>query len=245
MRSSALARRAVVVHEESPTMGPIRIPATAHSLAGFRAWSRSDRFPDHGRVDYLSGDVELDMSPEDLQTHGTVKAAMAAELFALVARAGRGYVFIDRTRVTVPAVGLSVEPDLIVVLFSSLDSGRVLQVPAARKAPGRFVELEGAPDVIVEIVSDSSEDKDTERLPPRYAEAGIPELWLVDARDESIRFEIRSLVRGSYRSLRPDARGWIASPALGGRFRLTRKPAPHGGWLYDLKWRQGLVKVGL
>ncbi len=37
---------------------------------------------------------------------------------------------------------------------------------------GRYVELEGAPDLVVEIVSDSSVAKDTQRLPPRYAAAG-------------------------------------------------------------------------
>jgi Uma2 family endonuclease len=207
-------------------------------LAAFRTWTHSGRFPEEGRIDYLDGEVNVDWAPEDLQTHGTPKAALAAELFALVARRRRGYVFVDRTRVTSTAAGLSAEPDLVVVLFSSLDAGRVRQVPAARSAPGRFIELEGAPDLVVEIVSDSSEHKDTERLPAQYARAGIPELWLLDARGGELRFDLQTLVDGAYRRATADAAGWAASPVLGMRCRITREPAPHAGWLYALEHRR-------
>jgi Uma2 family endonuclease len=221
----------------SPAGEDLRIPVQAHGLAGFRAWLRSESFPELGRIDYLGGDVEIDMAPEDLQTHGTLKSAVAAELFNLVARPQHGYVFIDRTRVTSPAAGLSVEPDVVVVLFSSLDQGRVRQVPMEHKGPGRFIELEGAPDLIVEVLSDTSERKDLERLPPRYARAGVPELWLLDARGDEPALDIRSLVEGEYRSVEPDRDGWLESPVLAARFRLTRKPAPHAGWFYDLSCR--------
>lgn len=234
--SRTAARTAVIVaNEAGAPEETVRVPAAAHKLAGFRSWAGTQRFPETGRIDYLGGDIELDMSPEDLHTHGTLKAALAAELFSLVAKPGRGYVFIDRTRVTSPEAELSAEPDLVVVLFPSLDQGRVRQVPAARKGPGRFIELEGAPDLVIEILSDTSEKKDTERLPPRYARAGIPELWLLDARGGVPRFDVQILEGGAYRSLEADRGGWISSPALGGRFRLKRHPTPHAGWLYSLE----------
>lgn len=53
-------------------------------FAHFRAWTRSDRFPERGRIDWLDGVVEVDMAPEDLFTHGTVKVAVAADLRARV-----------------------------------------------------------------------------------------------------------------------------------------------------------------
>ena len=212
-----------------------QVPRSARRLPGFRAWAQSDRFPTTGRVDYLSGEVDVDMSPEDLQTHGTLKAALAAELFLLIAKPQRGYVFVDRTRVTSAAGDLSAEPDVVVALFSSLDNGRVRQVPAAQPAPGRFVELEGAPDLVVEIVSDSSEIKDTERLPAKYAQAGIPEFWLLDARGAEVRFEVRLLVDGAYQRAEPDAEGWSRSALLKADCRVTRQPAPHAGWLYALE----------
>jgi len=236
MGNQASAGRAVVVTSEiAPGGEDVRIPAAAHTVAGFRSWAHSDRFPEIGRIDYIGGDVELDMSPEDLHTHGTPKAALAAGLFHLIARTGRGYVFIDRTRVTAPEAGLSAEPDLVVVLFSSLDDGRVRQVPAVRKAAGRFIELEGAPDLVVEILSDTSERKDTQRLPPRYAQAGIPELWLLDARGDELRFEIKVLDAEEYRPVKAEPGGWMRSRVLGGRFRIVRHPAPHSGWLYELE----------
>src|ERR1700681_1196111 len=236
MGNRAAAERVVIVPSETAPGGEdVRIPAAAHTLMGFRPWPHSDRFPESGRIDYLGGDVELDMSPEDLHTHGTLKAALAAELFSLIAKPGRGYVFIDRTRVTAPEAELSVEPDLVVVLFSSLDSGRVRQVPSSRKLPGRFIELEGAPDLVVEILSDTSEAKDTKRLPPRYARAEVPELWLLDARADRLRFELRILENGEYHLARPDRENWVHSPLLGGRVRVTRRPAHQSGWLYGLE----------
>jgi len=236
MGNRAAAERVVLLPSETaPGSEGVRIPAAARTLLGFRPWARSDRFPENGRIDFLGGAVEQDMSPEDLHTHGTPKAALAAELFSLIAKPGRGYVFIDRTRVTAPEAELSVEPDLVVVLFSSLDEGRVRQVPSSRKLPGRFIEIEGAPDLIVEILSDTSEDKDTKRLPPRYARAGVPELWLLDARGDRLRFELRVLENGAYRLARPDRKGWVHSPLLGGKVRVTRRPAHQSGWLYELE----------
>jgi hypothetical protein len=37
-----------------------------HSLAEFRAWALSDDFPERGRIDYIDGRIEVDMSPENL-----------------------------------------------------------------------------------------------------------------------------------------------------------------------------------
>lgn len=230
-------KRAAAWRVNVPDGSRQHVPRTARRLSGFRAWAQSDRFPKTGRVDYIDGEVDVDMSPEDLQTHGTLKAALAAELFLLVAKPQRGYVFVDRTRVTSTAGDLSAEPDVVVALFSSLDAGHVRQVPAVQPAPGRFVELEGAPDLVVEIVSDSSEVKDTERLPVQYAQAGIPELWLLDARGSEVRFEARILVDGSYQRVEPDAEGWTASTLLKADCRVTRQPAPHDGWLYSLEIR--------
>ena len=43
---------------------------------------------------------------------------------------------------------------------------------------------------MVEIVSDASVKKDTERLPAAYHAAGIREFWLIDARGVEVRFTI-------------------------------------------------------
>ncbi len=227
---SEVRERAAVAYGEG-----FRVPPSALLLDGFREWVYSDGFPETGRIDYLAGEVEVEMSPEDLQTHGTVKTAVAAELFARIARSGSGFVFADRTRVTAPEARLSVEPDVVAVLFASLDQGAVRQIPAASGSPGRFVELEGAPDLVVEIASDSSVIKDNERLPPRYARAGVGELWLIDARGAEPRLEVKVLAGFTYRATEQEAGGWARSPLLGSRVRLTRQATPHAGWLYELE----------
>lgn len=214
------------------------IPAGSQELEGFRRWARSQRFPEHGRIDYLAGDIHIDMSPEDLYTHGAVKTAIAAPLHLLIADTDRGTVYVDRARVSSPRGGLSAEPDVTVVLWSSLESGQVREVAFASGQPGRYIELEGAPDLVVEIISDGSVAKDTRRLPRLYAEAGIPELWLVDARGEQLQFEIRDLVAGAYRSHAPDSEGWLHSALLGGEVRLHRQPRPLGRFSYRLERRE-------
>ena len=119
-----------------------------------------------------------------------------------------------------------VEPDVVVVLWESLNAGRVRNVPSTPPRPGRYVELEGAPDLVVEVVSNSSVGKDRKRLPALYARAGVPELWLVDARGDTPAFEIRSLKAGGYQQVAADGPppdGWTSSPVLGCRFRLQRR----------------------
>ncbi len=211
------------------------IPGRAHDLAGFRAWAISPRFPERGRIDFLAGDLEADMSPEDLLTHGLVKTEIAAVLHFLIARRGLGEVYVDRARISSPAADLSVEPDVVVVFRDTLDSGRLRYIPAASGKPGRYIEMEGAPDLVVEILSDRSVRKDLVRLPPLYAAAGVPELWRVDARQERLRFEILALDAGGYVRMRPDGRGWTGSPRLNHRFRLVRHPVRPGREGYRLE----------
>jgi len=216
-----------------------QIPAEVFSFSRFRKWSQSDRFPERGRIDFLNGLVEVDLSPENLYTQGVVKTAISSELYSQIGKTGRGNVFVDRTRVVSIAAGLSAEPDIVVVLWQSIRDGRMREVPAASGAPGQFAELEGAPDLIVEIVSDRSVRKDRETLPATYAAAGVPELWTVDARGLVLQFEIAGLGRSGYERQPEDADGWIRSPLLGRACRLVRRPSEIGRWAYELEIAAG------
>jgi len=228
-----MARRHAVIFEED-----LRIPEDAFTFEGFQRWVDSEEFPETGRIDYLDGDIEVDMSPEDLFTHGAVKTAIAARLHLLVAEHGLGDVFIDRTRLGSRFAGLSVEPDVVVVLEISLDAGRVRLTPASRKGPHRYSGLEGAADIVVEILSDRSVKKDTQAMPPLYASAGVSELWIVDARGEDLRFDVHELRDGQYARIDIDAEGWVRSPRLGHAFRLIRQGTQRPGvWRYTLEAR--------
>src|SRR3990172_3727392 len=160
----------------------VEVPMPISSLGDFRTWSHSANFPQTGRIDYVDGRIEVDMSPEDLYSHGTLKAKLCAVLQRIVDDDDIGELFVDRTRVVNLAANLSVEPDLVFVSWQSLETGKVRPVPRGTGGEERYIELEGSPDLVVEIVSDSSVLKDTRRLPSLYYRAGVAEFWLIDAR---------------------------------------------------------------
>jgi Uma2 family endonuclease len=228
-----MARRHAIFFEEN-----LRIPEDAFSFDGFQFWMESDGFPETGRIDFLEGNVEVNMSPEDLYTHGAVKTAISATLYQLVEGTDLGSVFSDRSRVRSRFAELSAEPDVVVVLNRSLNTGKVRLVPAASgKGPDRFSALDGPVDLVVEIVSDGSVGKDNRRLPRSYARAGIPELWTVDARGKDLQFRIYTLQDGAYSTIEPDSEGWVRSPQLGLDFRLLRRRADPAPWRYTLEHR--------
>jgi Uma2 family endonuclease len=211
----------------------VRIPAEAFSYEGFRRWAESAEFPETGRIDFLDGEVVVDMSPEELGSHAVVKVALSTALQVLVSQQDRGEVYSDSTRLTNAAAGLSTEPDVLVALWDTFDRGRVRYL-TSQQSPDLVPTLDGSPDLVVEVVSNSSVRKDTEVLPPLYAKAGIPERWLVDARQE-LTFEIFMLERGKYVAVSPGLDGWTSSPVLGCRFRLLRLGTRRGTWRYVLE----------
>lgn len=219
----------------------IFIPKNALSFDGFQDWCFSDAFPETGRIDYLGGTIELELNqagarPEDLFTHNAVRSEIGARLHLLLSDGDLGEVFSKGVRVVVPEAQLSFEPDLAVVLPESLESGRVRYVGISGDLPGRLREIEGAPDLIVEVLSDTSSEKDNERLPSLCIQAGIPELWLIDARGEDFRFHVYELRDNQYRNLDVTPAGWIRSPCLGRAFRLIRRSTQRSGnWRYKLE----------
>lgn len=204
----------------------VLIPPDVGDHAAFRRWILSGAVPERGRIDYLHGRIEVDMSPEEIQTHAVPKGRLYAYIDRVVTELGLGQVFVDSTLLTSPKAGLSCEPDVLFVSWDALRSGRVRYMPGPAKRPGRKMEVEGAADLAVEVVSDTSEGKDTHRLPPLYAAAGVSELWLVDARGQQIELRVLHLQEGSYRETPLDAKGFQSSRILGRSLRLRREPGP-------------------
>ena len=211
----------------------VEIPAGLRDLAEFRRWCLSDEFPARGRIDYLDGRIEVDMSPEDLFTHGTAKTKVAAILDSVIDEDRRGYLFVDSTRIACPDANLSVEPDIVFLSYEAVRSGRAVLVSKASASPQRFVEIEGPPDLIVEVVSDSSASKDKRRLQAAYFEAGIDEYWLIDARKD-LTFVIQTRGADAFQSVAIDADGFQASAVLQRSFRLRRERDVLGHWKYAL-----------
>ena len=207
------------------------------SLAEFREWALSDGFPERGRIDYIGGRVEVDMSPENVFFHGSVKTEIVVAIGIILRSSGGGYLFSDRMRVSCPGADFSAEPNVVYVSDEALDSGRVRLVQSATGEPDSYVELEGAPDLVVEIVSDSSVAKDTQRLPISYWQAGVTEYWLIDVRGERMFFRVHSRSTSRYERVGVDGEGFQRSTVFDRRFRLDRQRNARGRWVFDLQSR--------
>jgi Uma2 family endonuclease len=211
----------------------ICIPASAHTLAGFRAWATSDDFPERGRFSFIDGEIYIDMSPEELETHVKVKVELGYVLVGLNKKLKLGEFYSDGALVSNPAANLSTEPDAIFITWETLEAGRVRLVPR-EGAEGQYIEVEGTPDWVVEVVSKYSVGKDTRRLRKQYHRAGVPEYWLIDARSDAVDFQILVREEADYRN-QTDRGGWQTSPLFGRRFRLVRKKGRMGLWEYTLQ----------
>jgi Uma2 family endonuclease len=145
---------------------------------------------------------------------------------------GLGEVFVDQARVSSPAAVLSAEPDVVLLRRETIESGDLRLVPTSDAED--FVEIEGGPDLVLEIVSPSSVGKDLRRLPPSYFEAGVKELWLIDARRDELVFRIHHRGPDGFEQTASDADGSRRSNVLGRRYRLDRQKGRRDEWRYDL-----------
>jgi Uma2 family endonuclease len=75
--------------------------------------------------------------------------------------------------------------------------------------------------MVLEVVSESSVQKDYEQLREAYWEAGIQEYWLVDARKEPLKFDILRHAPGGYVATRRQ-KGWVRSAVFGKSFQLSQ-----------------------
>ena len=213
----------------------VLIPAGVDDFPAFRRWTHQEQFPDRGRIDYIAGRIEIDMSPEQLFSHGRLKTELIATLSKCLPRS-EWLICTDSTRLADADTGLSAEPDLVLVSRESLRGGRVQLTPKADR-PDDFVEIAGGVDLVVEIVSDASVAKDTARLPKAYFNAGVGEYWIADARGETLRFIIHGRGPSGFQPVAFDSDGWQRSWALGQAFRLTR-PVVEPGWVeFELQVR--------
>ena len=208
------------------------------SLNEFRAWAQSDDFPERGRVDYLAGRIEVDMTPEGYYSHGGLKVEVVRVLGDIVKAGDLGDLRSDRTRISTPEADLSVEPDLVFISFETFDRGRARLVSKVTAEADRYVEVEGSPDVVVEIVSDRSVRKDTVRLPAAYWRAGVAEYWLMDARGQELIFRIQRRGPAGYEPAPARAAGFQHSGVFQRWFRLTRRRDRRGNWTFDLEHNQ-------
>ncbi|HUH05734.1 MAG TPA: Uma2 family endonuclease [Kofleriaceae bacterium] len=217
-----------------------RLPSSVFEHAGFRAWARSGDVPDWLHIAFIDGEVLIEMSPEAIETHNKAKRKLTEVLGRIVDDEDLGEAYADGALVTNEDARLSTEPDFTFVSWSTFEAGRARLVEKANRKDDH-IEIEGSPDLVLEVVSDSSVRKDTQLLFDAYLRAGVSEYWLVDARAE-LSFQIFHLSDGVYRASAP-ANEPQHSSVLGRTFELTRAKNRAGRWRYGLDVRDALRSI--
>ena len=214
--------------------GTVRMPITLTTLDAFRAWVHSDDVSEDTRAYFLDGEIWIDMSKEQLFSHNQVKSELNSVLRGLARSRKLGRYLADGMLITNAVAELAAQPD---GAFYSYESHRTGAVTQKGGATGGIVELEGALDLVIEVVSDSSVEKDTRTLPRLYFRAGVSEYWLIDARREPLTFQIFQRGAVKFRSNRPRD-GWVSSSVFGLEFRLSRQTDAVGHPDYVLDYRE-------
>ena len=208
-------------------------PVSACTLRGFRAWATSDFFPEHVRATFVDGEIFFDMSNEEPETHVAVKTEVSRVLSTLVRQHDLGKFYANGVLVSNEAGGVANNPDGTFFTAATFQSRRVRLVPR-EGAEGRYAEIEGTPDWVMEVVSDSSVRKDSAQLREAYHRAGIREYWLIDARGGQLVFQVLHWHKKGYVAA-PKRGGWQRSQVFGRSFCLERRRDQLGLWEYTLR----------
>ncbi len=196
--------------------GSVHIPPWVTDHDSFRRWAFSDDFPERGRFAFLAGKLWVDLSMET-NFHNQIKTVITIVVGSIVLNEALGRFFVDGMLLTDRALGLSNEPDAMFVSHDRMETGL-----ASLKKGDNSVELNGSPDMALEVVSKSSIDKDMIDSMVLYAKAGIAEYWLVDSTIETPELVIMRLVAGKYVNVRKHD-GWVKSIVFARSFRLTSR----------------------
>lgn len=159
--------------------------------------------PDDKRYELLEGDLVLAPSPSE--SHQRVAIALASRLLRFVTDAQLGRVYAAPFDVVLSDTDV-VQPD---VLFISQQRAQIITED----------NVQGAPDLVIEILSPGSADRDRTFKRALYARHGVREYWLVDTDAEKV--EVLTLGEQGLEPVAAYTQGQtMASPLLEG-FRLN------------------------
>jgi hypothetical protein len=164
-----------------------------------------------------------------------IKTQFSIVLGGLVESAGLGMFATDGMLLRNSQADLATLPGGAVASCETLHAGQVRRLDVA--SPGLF-QLDGSPDMVLEVISAGSAHKATVELKESYWQAGVREYWLVDARSEPVRFDILKRKAKGYTTTSPQAGGWLKSAVFGRSFRLTQQLDPLGDPKYTLAVRR-------
>jgi Uma2 family endonuclease len=137
-------------------------------------WTFADyaRLPDNGmRYEVIQGD--LHMNPAPRPRHQRIVLDLSVILHQFVGSRDLGEVYVAPIDVILPDLASPVQPDVLFVAADRLDIIK-----------DEFVE--GAPDLIVEVLSPGNPLYDRRTKFQLYARAGVREYWIVDPETRTI-----------------------------------------------------------
>jgi Uma2 family endonuclease len=141
------------------------------------------QLPDDGiRYEILDG--ELEMTPAPTTTHQRVSRNLHFVIHGYLQATGFGEILAAPTDVVLAPTTV-VEPDLVYV---AAERAGMITVRA----------IEGAPDLLVEILSPSTARRDRQRKAALYARLGVRFYWIVDPDARTLE-EYERTAQGSYR----------------------------------------------
>ena len=163
------------------------------------------KMPEDGRrYELIDGDVYMVPSPNT--KHQVVVGNLYAELRRFAEETGIAKVFLAPFDV-VFGERTAVQPDLLVIRKERLSILTELNV-------------QGAPDLVIEVLSPSTAAFDRETKLQVYAPAGVPEVWYVDPKEEIVEILNLSPDRRYKKTARLSGDAPVASRVLSG-LRLT------------------------
>jgi Uma2 family endonuclease len=216
----------------TPYHGRVVIPGGINDLSTFREWVHFSSLPEKLPIHFLNGAVCLESSACEsadnlairLEVDITLYGQAKAEKLGRYAKCGMLW-SNDRA-------GFATISDGFFMSYRSFEEGRVLFSNGGNKEY-RAREVIGSPDVVIEIVNNRSEEKDTVWAMDAYWEAGVQEYWLIDAREKQIRFDVYSHRPKRYFARRK-SNGWVNSAVFKRSYRLRRGKSFHGFPNYQL-----------
>lgn len=148
-----------------------------------KRWTYAEfaRLPESGRTRYEVIDDELVVTAAPGTRHQRIVAKLLTQLFGFAKEHDLGQVFPGPLDVLF-ADGDYLEPDILFVRKDHLDL-----------VSDRGVE--GPPDLVGEVVSPSTADRDRSLKLDRYRLYGVPEYWVVDPVDATV--EVWRLAEGA------------------------------------------------
>jgi len=135
-------------------------------------WQDVQQLPDDGkRYEAIGG--ELYVTPAPSLRHQEISKRIFAALLEILEKPGLGKLFYAPLGVEFPATGEGVQPDL---LFVSNERRGILAEDWIR----------GAPDLVVEILSPSTAERDRGIKRDLYERHGVAVCWIVDPEADAV-----------------------------------------------------------